>query len=129
MTAHSDLLRRAAAKLREHAEAASAQGSAWRLSPNTNNDGHETLVFADADQRHAGIADVIAGSGAGPYVALLHPPVALHLVVLFERSAAAMDGTNDRKRAGRLTEAHLADLMEVVRLAREVLRETEGEAR
>jgi len=111
----ADLLRRAAVKLREHAEAAS-KGS-W------NNDGWEIYagqpgIRADwIGETCAGEADQDAANG--DYVALMHPPVALALAELLETVAGiwvpehALAHYTARKQVQEQTAA----------IAREILRE------
>lgn len=137
MTAdHPAMLRRTAVKVREHADAATASpwtveswshgwddGHTWRINGPTGDDLVTPCALQTSTESPAEFAQADADA---EYAALMHPPVGVGLAVLFERAADAMAALNDVTRRGLMTEpqvAHLADLMEVVRVARAVLRE------
>lgn len=91
-TATADLLKRAAEKLREHANAASSWSPPpWR---------HATGLPSDSVRTEAGwevLASTYASASAdlAKYAALMHPPVALALADLFELQAAFTEATPD----------------------------------
>ncbi|GAA2623684.1 hypothetical protein GCM10010399_63670 [Dactylosporangium fulvum] len=133
---HPGLLRRAAKHVRELAAATTPSpwtveswshgwddGHTWRINGPTGDD----LVTPCALQTSTETPAEFARADADvEYAALMHPPVGMALAVLFERSADAMAALDDVLRRGRMAEpqlAHFADLMEVVRVARQVLRE------
>lgn len=76
----ADLLRRAAAKLREHAN--DATRGPWEM------DGADGLVWPGCMGDPVSGSDVLAN---GAFIALMHPPVALALAELLEHQADDLD--------------------------------------
>jgi hypothetical protein len=111
----ADLLRRAAVKLREHANAANFPDG-WAV-----NLADSEVTTADGGMM---IADTMELTGSRPdasYIALMHPPVALAL-------AAALDGAAtdaDYAEAFPRSEMAIEDGSNLVAVARAVLREPE----
>ena len=111
-----DLLRRAAAKLREAAEAATP--GPWDIDgciKDIKAANGVTIAYDDDTE----MCD-------GRYITLVHPPVALALAGLLDRSADAITELEFTANTGRATEshvAHLADLLALRPLARAILRE------
>lgn len=104
----ADLLRRAAAKLREHAE--EATDGPWFAAPNRSVSAGKELVVASVAGRELwpSVDDAL-------YIAQMHPPVALALAELLDRHAGQLVGL----RPG----AALSDEVAAMALAREILRE------
>jgi hypothetical protein len=114
----ADLLRRAAAKLREHAEAATP--GPWNADPSEIYG--ETIATWVAESLNGNLPD--AGEANSRYIALMHPPVALALADLLDYSArwfeaAEKDGY----------EYDEGEALPIIALARAVLREPEDGAR
>jgi hypothetical protein len=126
MSPNADLLRRAAAMLRWHVDAATEQaapGVPW----SAERSGGGIYLLADRPEvpTTTYLGDML-DTDIAKYCALMHPPVALALAVVFDRFADAHDELMSLANKAQASEprlAHLADTMEVVRLAREVLRE------
>lgn len=111
----ADLLRRAAAKLREHASAASA--SPW-------------VAEADGLVWPPRIGDPVSGSTEvedAEYIARMHPPVALALAELLDHLADDVSDAGDRTEPGGLVRNEYGsirfDWTAAAKLARAVLRE------
>ncbi len=105
----ADLLRRAATKLREHANAASR--GPWEM------DGADGLVWPGC------MGDPVSGSellADGAFIALMHPPVALALAAAMDEVAFAVEVNPDT--------VHRVGYGELITCARGVLREPEVKA-
>ncbi|GAA0738551.1 hypothetical protein Drose_04445 [Dactylosporangium roseum] len=70
----ADLLRRAAAKLREHARAASFSDDGWAVDLADSE-----VTTADGGMMIADTGELTEGRPDASYIALMHPPVALAL--------------------------------------------------
>jgi hypothetical protein len=113
----ADLLRRAAANLRHHAEQAVdplTEGAPWTVeSVASGVDPDEAGVFVVAERNNltSYIAESFLTTPHAAYVALMHPPVALALAELLKACAdhAAVEG--------------YAPAPAIVRVARAILRE------
>lgn len=90
-----DLLRRAAIVLRDRALAANVRtGERWEYyTPADQAVGFEGHVAWDGDPQWSGIASTIVGTSAGPYIALLDPPVGSELADLLDWVALIWDHT------------------------------------
>jgi hypothetical protein len=116
----SDLLRRAAAKLRERAEWFGTT-SPWRVE--YAEGGYPQRIVDDGAVLYAETFDGLRGTpgeaGTAEYIALVHPPVALALARLFDVHATLLEV--DREAGEFFTSAFAAE--ELVAIAREILRE------
>jgi hypothetical protein len=114
----ADLLRRAAAKLREHTKA--ALPGPWEAIESSPEEAPGVWLA-----RHADVGVDVDRDGDARYIALMHPPVALALADWLDETAnhitefAAVAGL---VRAGDLTEVDNAALA----VARAILREEES---
>jgi len=124
----ADLLRRAAAKLRERAEAAAAEVGFFADAPWTveeDDDAEATLyVVADRPDMHttAYIGEGFLSRAHADFVALMHPPVALALVELLDKAALLLESA-EREGWGDVYED---DPHPILALARAILREEES---
>ncbi len=120
-----DQLRRAASKLRQYAGHASIAGPAWKLGPNTDDASYESFVYATGNSHHAGVADIVEGTDAGHYIALMHPPVALALADWLDLQAQAEEGRVEQEKVMRCQPGALITHRDEMAyaLARAVLRE------
>jgi hypothetical protein len=88
----SAILRRAAAGLRERAEGCGAFGRArWRYEESTVDWPLAGQLRTDDDDPHGLIADFWPSAQCGPYVAAMHPAVALAVADLLDVAARTAD--------------------------------------
>jgi hypothetical protein len=84
----ADLLRRAAAKLREHATAPGLTPGPWECL----DEGDRIVRFKDADAWDFDyvVDEPVSNTANGRLIALMHPPVVWALIDVFESLAGAM---------------------------------------
>jgi hypothetical protein len=120
----SDLLRRAAAKLREHANATNFGADGWAVDLKDSE-----VTTSDGGMM---IADTMELAGTRPdasYIALMHPPVALAMAELLDHVADDISDAGDRIEPDGFVRNEYGttrfDWTAAVKLARTVLREPE----
>ncbi len=119
----ADLLRRAAAKLRHHAEQAVdplTDGEPWttRLIESSVSDDAGLFIVAERNNLTSYIAEGFLTDAHASYIALMHPPVALALADL-------LDGYAEWFELPPFTGFKIGNDQRFIALAREVLREPE----
>lgn len=128
----ADQLRRAATKLREHAEV--FERSPWKVVfwgdrgyPQRVTDDRATVIAETFDGKHS--TDPVSPAASTPaYIALVHPPVALALADWLEAEARQVEGTARAALAVGSPAARVAEMHEIrhaapYAVARAVLRE------
>ncbi len=122
---NADLLRRAAANLREHAEAATS--GPW----NAYARAYPHIVCQGGEGQDDMVSFNLAGRPVedSQYAALVHPPVALALADLLEHIGDDVSDADDRVEPGGLVRNEYGsirfDWTAAVKLARAILREPE----
>lgn len=112
----ADLLRRAAAKLREHAEAATFPHDGWVADLADSE-----VTTADGGMMIADTRELTVERPDASFIALLHPPVALALADALDSAATDADYAEAFPRS----EMAIEDGSNLIAVARAVLREPE----